>query len=149
MEQVHFRGKVRIIGKGAERVDGGMCGDTGEQTPATIKDRDQQKTDRNRKDDLAQVVDQIHAAAVEQVDDMSDAESYTGDNNGRFDIILCNGLKQKPPEDYFLQESDAEHTYDPADRFHRGIINRNTVPEVARCQNYKRHIVEKPSCRNG
>ena len=76
MEQVHFRGKVRIIRKSAERVDGRMDENTGEQTPATIKNRDQQKADRNRKGDLAQIVRQIHAAAVEQVDDMSDTESY-------------------------------------------------------------------------
>lgn len=74
MEQVHFRGKVRIIRKGAKRVDGGMDGDAGEQTPATIKDRDQQEAHRDGKNDLAQVVEQIHAAAVDQVDDMSDAE---------------------------------------------------------------------------
>ncbi len=77
MEQVRFRGKVRIIGKGAERVDGGMNDDAGEQAAAAIKDRDQQEADRNRKKDLAQVVEQIHTAAVEQVDDMSDAEGHT------------------------------------------------------------------------
>lgn len=41
MEQVHFHGKVRIIRKRAERVDGSMNEDAGEQTPTTIKDRDQ------------------------------------------------------------------------------------------------------------
>ena len=76
MEQVHFRGKVRIIRKGAKRVDGGMDGDAGEQTPATIKDRDQQEADRDRKDDLAQIADKLHPAAVEQVDDMPDAERH-------------------------------------------------------------------------
>ena len=77
MEQVHFRGKVRIIDKSAECVDGGMDEDAGEKTAAAIKDCDQQEADRDRKNDLAQVVDQIHAAAVEQVDDMSDAEGHT------------------------------------------------------------------------
>ena len=76
MEQVHFRGKVRIIRKSAERVDGGMDDDAGEQATAAIKDRDQQETDCDCKDDLAQVIDQIHTAAVEQVDDMSNAKSY-------------------------------------------------------------------------
>ena len=76
MEQVHFRGKVRIICKGAERVDGRMDENTGEQTPATIKNRDQQEADRDGENDLAQVIDNIHATAVEQVDDMSDTESY-------------------------------------------------------------------------
>lgn len=119
MEQVHFRGKVCIIRKCTERVDGSVDNDAGKQTPAAIKDRDQQKTDCDCKNDLAQVIDNVHAAAVEQIDNMPDAESYTGDNNGGFDIILCNGLKQKSPEDHFLQESDAEHAYDPADRFSR------------------------------
>ena len=103
---MRFRGKVRIIRKGAERVDGGMDEDAGEQAAAAVKDRDQQKTDRDGKNDLAQVIDKIHAAAVEQVDDMPDTKSHTGDNNGGFDIILCNGLKQKPPEDHFLQETN-------------------------------------------
>ena len=69
--------------------------------------------------DLTQVTHKIHATAVEQVDDMSDAESYTGNNNGGLDIILCNGLKQKPPEDHFLQKSNAEHTHDPEGYFSR------------------------------
>ena len=102
MEQVHFRGKVCIICKGTERVDGGMDDDAGEQTAAAIKDRDQQEADRDGKNDLAQVVDQIHAAAVEQVDDMPNAESYTGNNNGGLDIVLCDGLKQKTTKDHFL-----------------------------------------------
>ena len=106
MEQVRFRGKIHIIRKSAERVDGGMDEDAGEQAAAAVKDRDQQKTDRDGKNDLAQVIDQSHTAAVEQVDDMSDAESHTGDNNGGFDIILCNGLKQQTPEDHFLQETN-------------------------------------------
>ena len=76
MEQVRFRGKVRIIRKSAERIDGGMDEDAGEQAAAAIKDRNQQEADCDCKDDLAQVIDKIHAAAVEQVDDMSDAESY-------------------------------------------------------------------------
>ena len=88
--------RFSVICKGAKRVDGGMDEDAGEQAAAAIKDCDQQEADCNRKDNLAQVVDQIHTAAVEQVDDMSDAKSHTGDNNGGFDIVLCNGLKQKP-----------------------------------------------------
>ena len=47
-----------------------------EQAAAEIKDRDQQEADRNGKDDLAQVVDKIHPAAVKQVDDMPDAEGH-------------------------------------------------------------------------
>lgn len=76
MEQVRFHGKVRIIRKRTERVDGGMNEDAGEKAAAAIKDRDQQETDRDSKNDLAQVIDKIHAASVEQVDDMSDTESY-------------------------------------------------------------------------
>ena len=89
MKQVHFCGKVRIIGKGAERVDCGMYDDTGQQTSAAIKYRDQQESNRNRKNDLTQVIHKIHTAAVEKVDNMSDAESYARDDNGGFDIILC------------------------------------------------------------
>ena len=77
MEQVHFRGNVRVICKGAKRVDGGMDEDAGKQAAAAIKNRDQQEAHRNGKDDLAQVVEQIHAAAVEQVDNMPDAEGHT------------------------------------------------------------------------
>ena len=76
MKQVHFRGKACIICKGAKHVDGGMDEDAGEKTAAAIKDCDQQEADRDRKNDLAQVTHKIHAAAVEQVDDMPDAESY-------------------------------------------------------------------------
>ena len=76
MEQLHFRGKVRIIRKRTERVDSSMDDDAGEQASAKMKDCDQQEADCDGKDDLAQVVEQIHAAAVEQVDDMSNAKSY-------------------------------------------------------------------------
>ena len=76
MEQVHFRGKVRIIRKSAECVDGRMDDDAGKQAAAAIKDRDQQKAHRDGKTDLTQVAHKIHAAAVEQVDDMPDTESY-------------------------------------------------------------------------
>lgn len=76
MEQVRFRGKVRIIRKSAERVDGGMDEDAGEQAAAAVKDRDQHEAHRDGKKDLAQVVERIHAAAVDQIDDMPDAESY-------------------------------------------------------------------------
>ena len=76
MQQVHFRGKVRIVGKRTERIDCRMDEDTGEETSAAVKNRNQQKAHSNRKDDLAQILDQIHTAAVEQIDNMSDAESH-------------------------------------------------------------------------
>ena len=106
MEQVCFRGKIHIIRKGAERVDGGMDEDAGKQAAAAIKDCDQQESNRDGKNDLAQVIDKIHAAAVEQVDDMPNAESYTGNNNGGLDVVFCDGLKQKTTEDHFLQETN-------------------------------------------
>ena len=149
MEQVHFRGKVPIVCKRSERIYRGMDDDAWYQAPTAIKDRDQQESNRDGKNDLAQVIDKIHAAAVEQVDDMPDTKSHTGDNNGGFDIILCNGLKQKPPEDYFLQKSNTEHTYDTADRFHWCVIEGKAVPEISRCQDNERHIVEESTCGNG
>ena len=76
MEQVRFRGKIHIIRKSAERVDGGMDEDAGQQTTAAIKNRDQQEPHCGCKNDLAQIADQLHTAAVEQVDDMSDAEGH-------------------------------------------------------------------------
>ncbi len=95
MAQVHCCGKVCVICKGAERVDGGVDEDAGEQAAAAIKNRDQQKADRDGKDDLAQVIDKIHAAAVEQVDDMPDTEGYAGDNNLR-DALLVNAIRLTP-----------------------------------------------------
>ena len=73
---MHFRGKAYSICKGAKHVDGGMDEDAGKQTAAAIKDCDQQESNRDGKNNLAQVIDKIHAAAVEQVDDMSNAKSY-------------------------------------------------------------------------
>ena len=73
---MHFRGKACIICKGAKHVDGGMDEDAGKQAAAAIKDCDQQESNRDGKNDLAQVTHKIHAAAVEQVDDMSNAKSY-------------------------------------------------------------------------
>lgn len=76
MKQVHFHGEIRVICKCAEYVDSGMHDDAGQQAFAAIKDRDQKEAYHDRKDNLAQVIDKIHAAAVEQVDNMSDAESH-------------------------------------------------------------------------
>ena len=148
MKQVQFHGKAGIIGKRTERIDGGMNDDAGKQASASIRNRDQQEADRNCKGDLVQVIYKIHAAAVEQVDDMPDAESHAGDNNGRLDIVLCDGRKQEAPENHFLQESNAEHTHNPADRFRRRIIEGNTVPEISRSQDKQRHIIKEPPGRN-
>ena len=76
MQKLRLHCKLCIICKRAERVDGGMDEDAGEQTAAAGKDRDQQEADRDRKDDLAQIADKLHPAAVEQVDDMPDAERH-------------------------------------------------------------------------
>ena len=76
MEQARFRGKVCVIREGAERIDSGMDEDAGIQAASAVKNRDQQKADRDGENDLAQVIDNVHAAAIEQVDDMSDTESY-------------------------------------------------------------------------
>ena len=76
MNKVHFRGKIRVICKGAERVDCRVNEYTRDKAPAVVKDSDKQEADRDRKDDLAQVIDKIHSASVEQVDDMSDAKSH-------------------------------------------------------------------------
>ena len=82
MNQVHFRSKICVIGKGTERIDGSMDEDAGNQAAAAIKNRDQQEAHRNGKDDLSQITDQIHAAAVEQIDDMPDAKGHAGNNYG-------------------------------------------------------------------
>ena len=126
-----------------------MDKDAGEQASAAVKDRHQQEAHCNGKDDLAQIACQIHPAAVEQVDDMPDAKGHAGDDNGGSHIVPCNRRKQEPPEDHFLQGSDAEHTCNAANRFRRGVIEGSAVPEVSRCQNDQRHIVKKPPGRNG
>lgn len=95
MEQVHFRGKIRVICKGAECVDGGMDEDAGEQAAAAVKDRDQQEAYRDGKDDLTQVGHQIHAAAVEQIDNVPDAKGHAGDDDRRSYVFPCNGHQQK------------------------------------------------------
>ena len=74
MAQARFRGKVCVIREGAERIDSGMDEDAGIQAASAVKNRDKQEADRDGKNDLAQVIAKLHAAAVEQVDDMSDAE---------------------------------------------------------------------------
>ena len=76
MQQAHFHSQPSIAGKCTKGVDGGMDEDAGKQAAAAIKNRDQQEAHCGRKDDLAQIVDQLHTAAVEQVDDMSDAKGH-------------------------------------------------------------------------
>ena len=76
LEQAPFHGEIAVICKRAEGVDGSVDDDAREQASAAIKNRDKQEADRDCKDNLAQVVSQIHATAVEQVDDMPDAEGH-------------------------------------------------------------------------
>ena len=80
---------------------------------------------------------------------MPDAEGHTGNYDGRFDIVLCDGGKQEPAEDHFLQKPDAKHTHDAADRFRRRVIECSPVPKVSRCQDKQRHIVKEPPRGNG
>ena len=63
MQQAHFHGQTSIAGKCTKGVDGGMDEDAGQQAAATIKNRDQQETHGNCKDDLAQVIDQLHGTS--------------------------------------------------------------------------------------
>ena len=53
MAQVHFCGKVRIVGKCAKCVDDRMNDDAWKQASAAIKDCDQKKADRDCKNALA------------------------------------------------------------------------------------------------
>ena len=138
-----MRRKPRIVCEGAQRVDGGMGDDAGEQTAAAVKDRDQQEAYRDSKDDLTQVGHQIHAAAVEQIDNVPDAKGHAGDDDRRFYVFPCNGHQQKAPEDHFLQKPDAEHAHDAADHFRWRVIDGSAVPEVSRCQNNKRYIIKE------
>jgi hypothetical protein len=45
-----------------------MGNNTGEQTLSTVKNRYKQKAYHNRKANLAQIVYQLHTAAVEQIE---------------------------------------------------------------------------------
>ena len=76
MKQVHFHGKTCIIRKRAERIDCRMNDDAREKASAAIKNRDQQETDGNRKDDLTQVIYRIHATSVKQINNMTDTECH-------------------------------------------------------------------------
>ena len=76
MKQVHFCAKARIICESAQCVDGRVDGNAGNKAFAAVEDRDEQKAHCDGKDDLAQIVYKVHAAAVEQIDNVSDAEGH-------------------------------------------------------------------------
>lgn len=77
-KQPHLRGKPCVIGKCIERVGGGMEYDAGKQASTAVENRNEHKADRDGKDDLAQIAQQLHPAAVKQVDDMSVAKMTSG-----------------------------------------------------------------------
>lgn len=112
------RNTVRI-GKGAERVDGGVGDNAGKQASATIKQQDKQEADRDCKDDLTDIFNQGHTAAVYQIDDMTDTKGHAGNNNCFADTFFGNCLEQETSEDHFLKEPNAEHGGDTADRTSR------------------------------
>lgn len=128
---MHFHGQTSIAGKCTEGVDGRMDEDAGQQAAATIKNRDQQETHCNCKDNLTQIAYYVHAAAVEQVYQMPNTKSHAGYDDCRFYIILCDSHKQKTSENHFLQKSNAKHTHDTANRFRQRVIYGDTVPEVS------------------
>lgn len=76
MNQLPFHGNVRIISKRTKRIYGRMNDDAGEHASAAIENGHEHKAYRNRKNDLAQIAYQAHAAAVEKVDNMPYAERY-------------------------------------------------------------------------
>ena len=123
MKQVHFHGKIRVICKRAEYIDGGMHDDAGQKAFAAIKNRDKKEAYRDRKDDLTQVIDKIHAAAVEQVDNMSDAESHAGDDNGGSYVILCDGDKQEASRHALIPFSILSSMFTPGTNCKNAIFN--------------------------
>lgn len=92
-----------------------MREDAGKQASAPIKQQDKQEADRDRKDDLTDIFNQGHTAAVYQIDDVSDAKGHAGNNDCLVYTFFGNRFEQKPAKDQFLKEADAEHGNDTAD----------------------------------
>ena len=149
MKELLFRGAAGVVCKGAEGVDGGMDDNAGNKTSAAVKDRHEQEAYRDRKAYLAQVAHKAHAAVIEQIYKMSDAEGHARDDDRGAHIILCDGDEQEAPEYHFLQKSDAEHARDAAGRFSRRIVDGGAVPEVPGRKDEERHIVQEPAGGNG
>lgn len=108
-------GDPGVIGKGVKRIVQRMGDNAGKQASAPVKDRHKKETYGHRKDHLAEIAHQLHAAAVEQVHNMTYAEGHAGNYHGTFHIVLCHCLEQKSPENNFLQKSHAKHTQHTAD----------------------------------
>ena len=76
MNNVHFRGKSRVVCERTERVDCGMNDNTRNKVAPAIENSYEQKAYRNGKDNLAQIAYEIHAASVEQIYNVPHSERY-------------------------------------------------------------------------
>ena len=70
-----------------------MGDDARPQGTAAPENDDIQKTDEHSKEDLHQIFRNTHAAAVEQIDDMSQTEGDAGDHQRPY---LCLRLSSHP-----------------------------------------------------
>ena len=64
MNKVLFHGNICFICKNTKSVNSRMDNNAGKQASATIKNRYKQETYRNREANLAQIVYQVHTAAI-------------------------------------------------------------------------------------
>ena len=144
-----FRRQNRLAGKGAGAVDGGVGEDTGEQAPAPVKDEDKQEPEADGPGHLAEVRQQLHAAAVHLVEQMAQAEGDAGDDSRLFDPLRRQGQEQQAPEAHLLQKAHAEHLDHIAGRIRQRKADRRPVPEAAGGQDQQGEVPEEPPGREG
>ena len=117
-----------------------MGDDARPQGAAAPENDNVQKTDKHSEEDLYQIFRYTHAAAVEQIDDMTQTKGDTGDYYRPLNAVTGHGLEQESAEDQFLQKADAEHLDDEAHGAHSIIMYCASAPKVLACDDDQRYV---------
>ena len=123
-----------------------MEDDARDQRSAIVEDQHQHEAHKDGEHDLNKGGDHVLSAAVEQIDDVAQAEGQGGDDDRRSQAVLLHGPEQQSAENDLLQKAHAAHADDKGQRVRKAVLQPDPVPEGGRRDDGQGEIVQKPLC---
>lgn len=133
-------------GEGGQRIEHTVGNDARPQGAAAPENDNVQESNEHSEEYLHQIFRYTHAAAVEQIDDMSQTKGDAGDHHRPLDAVTGHGLEQESSENQFFQESDTEHLDDEAHGSRGIIVHFHAAPNILECNNNQRYVEQKGLC---
>ena len=107
-----------------------MGQNAGPNRTTAIEDHHKEEAYEHCGDDLHQILFKAHAAAVDEIQNMTQPEGDTGDRDRPFDTVAAHGFKEKTAEDQFLQKAHAQHLQNKANRSDSSVVQFHTAPDI-------------------